>query len=198
MDSVKPKVYFVGASGVGKTTLARWVATTFNLPLLSGATKNALLGTGLSFELITSDPSAGEAYQAEVWRHQLELERPYWEGEGWTGRGFVSDRGPDLLAYTSEVCRTVWQMVRAESFEPYMRRLREEAVVFFVRPHPEVVAAPDGRRDHFLEPRLQGRVDGVIQFILNAHDVPYIPVDTPKLLDRQRLVGRVLSLAFRR
>lgn len=83
-------VYFVGASGVGKSTLARHVAQEWKLPLLSGATRQAAQAMGGFPGHLPEDLGVANAFQKAVWAAQVALESPHWSPGG---EGFVSDRG---------------------------------------------------------------------------------------------------------
>lgn len=197
---INPKVYFVGASGVGKTTLAQMVHERFGLPLLSGMTAKALEHTGLDFAKILSDVEAADAYQSCVWRMQLESEAVFWNSEN---DGFVSDRGFDILAYTAILSRVAWKMARSEELSSYIERIRRatmsgRCVVFFVRPHPEVKAACDGRRDWFLKPDVVGRVDGIVEWLLWSNEIPHVVVRDPDRRDRLASVESIVALAKKR
>lgn len=187
---ILPKTYFLGASGAGKTTLARYVSETLGLPLLSGATALAREECGLTFDDIINDPKAAAVYQLAVFRHQQALEAPYWKSDE---AGFVSDRGIDLLAYTAELADNARQILFGDAMQEHLTRVRHKALVFFVRPHPEVKAPKDGRRDMFLDPDCVHRVDGVVQFLLHAYDIPHVPITFPRLRDRMRLVHTVVK-----
>lgn len=194
---MKLNVYFLGASGVGKTTLARHVVARHGNSLITGSTATAAQRVGDPMQQL-GNIEALDAYQAEVWRCQLEAEEPFWRDEQ---RSFVSDRGPDMLAYTAKWSRIAWQIARSEAFAAYMSRIRQSgrAVCFFVRPTSETLkkAAAEGRREYFLDPEWQHGVDGVVEFLLESHEIPYISIASARLKDRIRTVDTVLDLAKR-
>jgi AAA domain len=192
---MKPNVFFLGASGVGKTTLAKHVLGRWGNNLLTGVTSRAAEVSGVKPTECLGDMAALDKYQAAVWTEQIATEAPFWTTEH---DCFVSDRGVDILAYTARLSRVAWQITRSDSFTAYMERLRlsGRAVVFFVRPVPGLVPL-DGRRDFFLTPEWQHGVDGMVESMLEQHEVPYIALGSPLLKDRIRTVDTVLALAKR-
>ena len=183
------RVYFVGASGVGKSTLARHAAERFGLKLLPSAARQVSAELGLaSAGDVFGSTDAADAFQSEVFRRQL-------KNESEAGDRFVSDRAFDHVAYAAEVSLTTWQTARSEEWRGYLDSLRlSSAVVFFVRPAPGGAwpSARDGTRDRYLEPAMVHRVDGVVQYVLESNEVPYIPVLPATPRDRTRLVEWVL------
>lgn len=190
MTARKPKIYMLGGSGTGKSTLAQYIHDRFGLPMLTGATRLALEAMGTTFDAIQCNAQLADEYQAMVWRKQRELEEEHWQSET---TGFVSDRSLDLLAYTAKQSRVAWTMLRSEEFQHYVQRMRT-AICFFVRPHPAVRAKSDGRRDHYLTDEWRYAVDGVIEFLLETSEVPYIVLSSPCLKDRIRTVEAAIRL----
>ena len=191
---LRPKIYLCGASGVGKTTLAKWIHETYGMPLLTGATANARQALGTTYEELQHNQELAERYQWEVFKQQRLLEQPFWAGGLPNDRGFVSDRSLDLIAYTAEMAGGVLrELVNSEQFQEYVAHMRLYAATFFIRPHPEVQATRDGRRDIYLTPEWVYRVDGVIHFLLLTLGIPFVPITTPIQLDRRRIVAGVIE-----
>ncbi len=184
----KPRAYFLGASGVGKTTLARYVSERYDVPMLSGATKLALEKVGCTFDDLLVDAKVADDFQRCVWEMQQAIERPHWED----GCGFVSDRSIDLLAYTAKQSRVVRELMHGVTFGCYVERMKR-AHVFFVRPCEAVKAKLDGRRDRFLSPEWVWGVDAVIEFVLECEKIPYVTLGSPSLKDRVATVDAVLA-----
>lgn len=195
---MKPKIFLLGASGVGKSTLARHIHTKYGLPLLPSATRAAFEKCGGTADQFNDqgDIDKIDEFQKTIWWFQQQIEEEYWQSEE---TGFVTDRGFDLFAYTSKQSRVVWQIVRSPEFIAYLDRLRlsGQAIVFFVRPHPGMVPKLDGRRDFFLTPEWRHGVDGVIEYILESNEIPYISISDPMLRNRLRTIDTVIDLARR-
>lgn len=195
-----PKIYLIGASGTGKTTLAEYISIKHGFPVISGATRLAAKDLGVDFSLVTNqtctmDAQVVDSFQKSVWNHQLELERPFWDSEE---SAFVSDRSFDLMAYTSGVSSVTWQIYRSKDLHDYLYRMRNPFVlVFFLRPNKKVKAKKDGRRDNFLTTEMTYRLDGVIEYILEGNEIPYVPITSPVFRDRMRTVDRLISAVQR-
>lgn len=189
---MKPKVYIIGASGVGKTTLAKYISEKFGLPLLSGATALAHKELGTNFDQLFTDMDAADSYQLEVWRQQMRLEEPYWKLDG---GGFVSDRSFDLMSYTARIASCAWQIARSDEFRTYIDRMRKDAICILIRRHPLLHVTPDGRRDRFLTPEWQLAVEGVVEYLLESNEIRYAVLDTPSWKDRVRTAEMIVSLA---
>jgi nicotinamide riboside kinase len=185
------RVYFTGASGTGKSTLAAHVAEKFGLYRLDSPARWVLKELDLDFERVFREPDVAETFTRAVWERQRDVEQDR--------KSFVSDRCFDAVAYAAEMTTVCWSLFRDEAFARYVQRLREpDALVFFVRPQESIrLNALDGTRDQFLTPERVHRFDGMILFLLEAHAVPYIPVTTADPRDRMRIVGKPVELLKR-
>jgi hypothetical protein len=81
---------------------------------------------------------------------------------------------------------------RDERLRTYMESVRK-GIVFFLRPHRELVVA-DGVRAG-LEWEEVVRIDGMVKLMLEMFGVPYVPVESLSMQERVRCVDRVLTLA---
>jgi hypothetical protein len=63
--------------------------------------------------------------------------------------------------------------------------------VFFVRPHKDLLREDGVRASVTWESVL--RIDGMIKWALEAHKIPYLPIDTPLMQERVRTVEFVLK-----
>lgn len=197
MDKVLPRVFFCGSSGTGKTTLAEFVHATFGLPLiqLDGAALAEQYG---GFAVLARDRAAADAYQLERTRRRIDLILA-------SAGGCVSEHSIDEAAYSAFEARICWQIARGEPFQALVRHLRglddriNATVLFHLRPNRLVNEAARnadaGRRDRFLDWDYVNQIDGAITYLLESHEIPYVPIDTPSLPDRRKLVQRVVTLA---
>lgn len=185
--AARKKIYFAGASGTGKTTLTHRVAKTFSIPVVGSAT--ALVSNIHGGYPDWSDLDACDGWQREVWAMQQRLEMEYQ-----AHHAFVSERCFEVVSYTARQSTVLQEIVRSREWHAYIDKLRHEALIFFLRPCFEV--EPDGRRDRFLSPAWRAQVDGVVELILEAHGLPYIPISTPDPKDRWRTVETATRLAL--
>ena len=179
------RIYFVGAHATGKTTLARWVRDRYGIPMISEVARGVLAEMEARLDSLRSDIDLVDHYQAQVFERQIEAEAAQ-------AGSFVSDRAFCNLAYACHHATILGRIARDARLPSYMQSVRE-GLVFFVRPHRELVG-PDGVRAG-LEWEEVVRIDGMVKFMLEMFSVPYIPVESLSMQERVRLLQRVLSLA---
>jgi adenylate kinase family enzyme len=190
------RIYFTGASGTGKSSLAAFVKRRHGWPILPSAVRQAMEDWGIStLDELFRDTQLADNFNLSVWRIQRKLEE---EALGQDrSRHFIAERCFDCVAYAAELTRIAWQITRSQEFDSYLMNLRtRDALVFFVRPHHDLLAKRiqlDGRRDSFLDPALVCRLDGAIQFILHSHDIPHVNVAAQSLRDREQVVEHILN-----
>lgn len=184
-DDTRPlRIYIAGAHSTGKTTLARWVARAYGLPLVTEVARSVLAELELPLETLRIDLDRTRMFQAEVYKRQEALERA-------AGNRFVSDRTFDNLAYACH--HTIALREIAADMGRYAQRLREAgAIVFFVRPHRSLLAEDGVRASVFWEEIL--RIDGMIKLLLELNDIDYVTIDTPNMSERARTIRGVLSV----
>ncbi len=180
-----PRIYLVGAHSTGKTTLARWIRDRYGLPMISEVARGVLAEMEARLDALRTDLELVDRYQREVFERQIQAEA---EQRG----AFVSDRAFCNLAYAAHHSTILADIFRDRRLADYMAWVRS-GIVFFLRPHRELVTA-DGVRAG-LEWEEVVRIDGMVKLLLEMFDVPYIPVESLSMQERVRLVERVLDLA---
>jgi len=178
------RIYMVGAHATGKTTLARWVQERYGIPMIAEVARGVLAEMEAQLESLRSDIDLVNRYQAKVFIRQIESERKV-QGP------FVSDRAFCNLAYAAHHSTILAEVFRDQRLAEYMTSVRE-GLVFFLRPHRELIRA-DGVRVG-LEWEEVVRIDGIVKCLLEMFDVPYIPVESLSMQERVRLVDRVIQL----
>jgi energy-coupling factor transporter ATP-binding protein EcfA2 len=184
------EVYFVGASGVGKSTLAGWLAAEAGLRLLASPVSDIYKKHGVPPG--TRDTGRVLPVQREV----VETLTRAHEDAHRAGAGFVSDRSIDALVYSEDLVgrMVVDRWVQGIRLAGAMKSRR--AVVFFVRPYFEVLRAARkedrGRRETWLHADVVNRIDELTGDYLGRWDIPYVPVHGDDLDERKRLVWYVL------
>ena len=179
------RIYMVGAHATGKTTLARWVRDHYGVPMIAEVARGVLAEMEERLDTLRTDVELVNRYQREVFHRQIEAERK-------VDGAFVSDRAFCNLAYAAHHSTILGEVFRDRRLADYMDWVRE-GIVFFLRPHRELVVA-DGVRAG-LEWEEVVRIDGMVKLLLEVFDVPYIPVESLSMQERVRLVERVLGLA---
>jgi hypothetical protein len=178
------RIYIAGAHSTGKTTLARWIARTYKLPLVTEVARAVLAELEIPLETLRVDLDRTRTFQKEVFRRQYEM-------ESLAGNRFVSDRTFDNLAYACHHTLALSEIAR--DLVNYSVRLREPgSIVFFVRPHRDLLTEDGIRASVSWEEIL--RIDGMVKLLLELHDVDYITIDTLNMAERARTVRGVLSV----
>jgi len=194
---LRKRVYFVGSSGTGKTTLAAHVTKKWGLSPLPSASRSVQQESGRSYADLRADLDAYNSFQLDVFKRQVKNEA---EATG----NYVSDRAFDFLIYTAMYGTVAWQIARSDTFRDYMTGLRLHddgaALMFFVRPTRETwrAAMKQNQRREFLKWEDVLRFDGAVKLILESHEMSYITIDTPVLADRIRQVDAVMNVLPRK
>ncbi len=179
------RVYLVGAHSTGKTTLARWIRDHYGLRLISEVARSVLAEMEAQLPSLRADVELVNRYQSEVFRRQIEAEEQL-------GGGFVSDRAFCNLAYAAQHSTILSEIATEPALRRYMEHVRS-GLVFFVRPHRELLATDGTRENPDWEAVLQ--IDGMIKLMLEMFAVPYVPMASLSMQERVRLMQRVLTLA---
>ena len=177
------RVYIAGAHSTGKTTLARWTSREFGLPMVNEVARSVLAEMELPLTVLRTDLTRTEEFQREVFRRQEAAELK-------AGNRFVSDRTFDNLAYMAHHTLGLRKLMPVT--ERYCDRLRQPgSVVFFVRPHRELLADDGVRAGVNWEEIL--RIDGMVKLLLEIQDIDYVTIDTLNMAERARTMRCVLS-----
>lgn len=183
--SSRPRVYLVGAHATGKTTLARWIRDRYGLPMISEVARRVLAEMEVPIEALRANLHLVNEFQARVFEGQILAEA---EHDG----PFVSDRAFCNIAYAAHHSTILPEIAADPRLATYMDTVRE-GVVFFLRPHKELLAADGVREIPSWDDVV--RVDGMVKLLLELFSIPYIQVDCLSMQERVRLVERVLDLA---
>lgn len=179
-----PRIYFVGSHSSGKTTLARWVANRYGLPLITEVARSVLAETETTLDAMRVDVERTSDYQRRVFARQLAAEAAQ-------SSGFVSDRAFDNLAYAAEHATVLGTLMASAGAIEYMRQVAH-GVVLFVRPHKELLKA-DGVRTG-LDWDSVVRIDGMIKLLLEQFEIPHLSIGTSSMQERVRSVEFVMRL----
>lgn len=178
------KVYFIGAHSTGKTTLSRYVARKYGIPLLPEVARLVLAERELSMDSLRMDLDVVDSFQKEIFVRQMATEKEV--------RAFVSDRCFDNLAYAAQHSTILKDILEMDSLSDYVERMRSPSVfIFFVRPSRATMREDGVREQVDWEEVL--RIDAMIKFMLEMWGLRYFLVATPGMQERARLVDAVLS-----
>lgn len=189
------RVYLLGASGVGKSTLSLLIQKPIGLIRLGSASRETLEEMGVNPKDFRHDLALANEFQERVWRKQEEMEKI-------VGDNFISDRAFDALAYTTMQATCAWKIARSDFFARQVNELRygDRVFTFFIRPDRKVwqvaceqAAARGDVQSHWLDWDSVVAVDAMLKIVLESNDVPYIPVSSPCLQTRERQVVNTLK-----
>ena len=178
------RIYFVGSHATGKTTMTRYVAQTYGLPMITEVARGVLAELEIGLDRLRTDIDLVNRYQQRVFERQIEVER---KEKG----SFVSDRAFDNLAYAAEHGVIVADMLSSVEFRDYMAWVTNGGTVFYLRPHRSLLAE-DGTRTA-VDWESVMRIDGMVKLLLEQHRVRYLPIDTASMQERVRIMDFVLG-----
>ncbi len=179
------RIYFVGSHATGKTTLCRWVSQQYGLPMITEVARAVLAELEANFDQMRTDMNLVAEYQRRVFQRQVAVEKLH-DGT------FVSDRAFDNLAYAAEHTTILADLMGDQRFADYMK-WASEGIVFFLRPHKELLKDDGVRAGVSWESVL--RIDGMVKLLLEQHRVSYLPIESVSMQERVRAVEFVLSRA---
>ena len=178
------RIYFVGAHSTGKTTMARYTAQQYGLPLLTEVARLLLAEKELTLETLRSDIQAVNAYQRGILAKQLSEE----DGK----EHFVSDRSFDNLAYACEHTTILSELLKKQEINNYIESLRKpDNLIFFIRPCTELLFN-DGIREKVKWDDVI-KIDSHVKFMLEMWKLRYFQINTPCMQERIRMVEAVMS-----
>ena len=170
------RVFIIGSSGVGKSTLARALAPVLGLPYVPISGQVAYQKHGVTVDQAMRDSSVMMSIQNGIANHVAgELERLSSEPAG-----YITDRSIDLSVYgsilgfphTPQRVKRVTDAMFAHPPAP----LSLAVTVLFIRPHVDITrlarASDGGRRNQFLTDEWVDRVDGALCHLTRTGVIP--------------------------
>jgi predicted ATPase len=181
------RVYFSGAHGTGKSTLARYISEKYNLPLLTEVARMVLSEQELQVDSLRYDLKTVDNYQKAIFKRQLEEENKL--------SNFVADRSLiDCLSYSAEHSRILPDLMAEPALEDYLAKLAEpDSILFFVRPSKATLHA-DGVRESINWDGIIS-IDSQIKMMLQMWKIPHFQINMSNMVERVTLIDNVLSLA---
>lgn len=164
--------------------MARYVADTYNIPLLTEVARLILAERELSMDTLRHDLRVVDSFQKAIFLRQINEE---------IGRdSFVSDRSFDNLAYAGAHSRILRDILETQEAKEYIEKLRQnDVVIFFVRPVKSTMK-DDGIREQVEWDELN-RIDGAVKFMLEMWGLKHFQISTGSMQERARFVDAVIS-----
>lgn len=170
-----PAIFLTGASGTGKTTLAKAVAQELGIEFLPSSVATVYAEEGLTYDDVKDNPTALLSMQGKImFRHCNDIAERLA-----AGRAFISDRALDCLVYTTYLCGGGFKSARMRSVASTLLNSmkRPDVYTVFVPIMARIAAAarrdPDNRRAEFLKPEVAYSIQGATIALLEFNNVPY-------------------------
>jgi predicted ATPase len=174
-----------GAHSVGKTTLARYVSETYQIPMITEVARMILSEKELHLDSLRTNLNVVDDYQTQIFFKQIEQEGKY--------DSFVSDRSFDCLAYTAQHSRVFSHLMKSTELEKYIVSLKKsDAIMFFVRPS-KATLKEDGIREHLTWDGIVA-IDAMVKLLFETFGLRYFQINTDSMQERVRLIDSVISL----
>lgn len=182
----KMRIYFAGSHSVGKTTLARYTAGKYSLPLLNEVARTILTEKELKLESLRIDLDIVDDYQKSILLRQIEEEKRYTD--------FVSDRTLDCLAYAAQHSRIFSTLMRSQELEKYIVSLKQKDVrIFFVRPSRNTMQN-DGVRESVNWDGIVA-IDAIVKCLLEQFDLKYTIIASDSMQERVRIIDSIVNVS---
>lgn len=178
------KIYFIGCHSSGKSTLTRYVAEKYKLPMIPEVARAVLAEKELNVDILRSNMDIVDDYQSEVFYRQISEEQKY--------EDFVADRSAiDCLAYSSQHARIASKLFADPILDPYIENIHK-SILFFVRPSKATLKS-DGVREAINWDNIIA-IDAQIKLMLQMWNIKHIQISTDSMQERVTLIDTVLSL----
>jgi predicted ATPase len=180
------KIYFSGSHAVGKSTLARYVSQTYNLPMITETARMILSEQELQIDTLRHDLEVADKYQQQVFDRQILEEQKH--------SSFVSDRSIiDVLAYSTQHTRILADLLSSPELTACVDNLKlSSTAIFFVRPSKATLKA-DGVRE-VINWDAAVAIDAIIKTFLQMFNLKYFQIDTDSMQERVRLIDNILAI----
>lgn len=179
------RIYLCGSHCVGKTTLARYVSETYQVPMITEVARMILSEKELHLDSLRTNLNVVDDYQTQIFFKQIEQESKY--------ENFVSDRSFDCLAYTAQHSRVFSHLMKSTELEKYIVSLKKtDAIMFFVRPS-KATLKEDGIREHLTWDGIIA-IDAMVKLLFETFGLRYFQINTDSMQERVRLIDSVISL----
>lgn len=179
------RVYLAGSHSSGKSTLARYIAKKYNMPMLTEVARSVLSEKELNLKSLRADIDVANDFQLSIFDRQIEKENELKDN-------FVSDRCIDCLAYTANHTNILNQLKTTSKYKEYVDSLKEKnSIIFFIRPSKETLMQDGVREELTWEGVIT--IDAMIKCIFEYEGINYIQINTPNMQERVMLIDTILN-----
>lgn len=180
------KIYFIGAHSTGKSSLARYTSTQYNIPMISETARMILSEQELQIDSLRADMITVNNYQQKVFDRQILEESK--------SQSFVSDRSiVDIIAYSAQYTNILSTLLSSKELLAYLADLKApDSVIFFVRPSKATLKA-DGVREAINWDGIVA-IDAQVKFMLEMWQLRYFQINMDNMQERVKLIDSVISL----
>ena len=181
------RIYFNSSFSCGKTTAKKWVASAYKLEKIPEIFRTVIA------EREFTDLNTLRANVDLLTEVQIETIQRQFDFEYKIRNNFAACRGIDTLAFLIEFGdkNKIAKYLQSKEVNDYVNWLKEEDVkTFLIKPEKELIKA-DGLRDTDWDLSLQ--IYGSVKSILSYYGIPYIPITSPNMADRQAVIKATLG-----
>lgn len=173
---------------MGKSTLCRYVASTYNLPFITEVARKVLSEKELNIDTLRYDMEIVDNYQEQIFKRQIEEENKF--------NDFVSDRSFDCLAYAAQHSRNFSKLINSSDFNNYINKIKQsDSFIFFVRPS-KATLKQDGIRENLSWDGIIA-IDAMIKMLIQLFDIKCFQINTDNMQERVKTIDDVLSLKIK-
>ena len=178
------RIYIISAHSCGKTTLARYISKTYNLPMITEVARAVLAEKELNIDTLRTNLDVADDYQEAIFFRQIQEEKKY--------KDFVSDRSFDNLTYAAQHSRILHNLSKTQEFSDYIENVKkDDVIIFYIRPHKSTIKSDGVRETLVWEGIIQ--IDAMIKFMLEFFGIDYININTDSMQERIRQVDTILK-----
>jgi len=179
------KIYVSGSHSSGKTTLCREIGRRYGYVIVEEAARSVVDDQKIDFTKFIRDAQAADRFQHDV--ADLHIKEA---ALGQLRGNTVFDRSVDFIVYASMFSTVCAKQM--EQLDSYVKILKSpDARVLVLDPHEELIR-DDGVRKAMGMDVAWSITNGII-LVLEMHNIPYIRLTSPNLVDRIKVVDALIK-----
>lgn len=180
------RIYFSGAESTGKTTLARYTATKYNLEFLPETARVILAENDFKIDALRADVDMTNRYQKLVFDRQIKEEKR-------AGSSYICDRSLlDVAAYSLQYSTIAYSLLTSQEWMDYIAEMQtSKPTIFFIRPNKSTLSN-DGIRESVQWEKVIA-IDATIKTLLQLCNLQYHQIHTDSAQERTQIIDQILN-----